>query len=149
MQALVNLILANAYTLMNLHNRAEIACRKASAILTLAGSSSSLSLAYFIWGNILTSKGDWGGAITVWRDGLAVDLAGSDVRGQAEKLHCIAQATVMQHYSSNHLPISDAVYESNCSIKMTTKLPKLLLILINCKHKLPSPASVLLMLCNI
>ena len=110
-QALVNLILANAYTLMNLHNRAEIACRKASAILTLAGSSSSLSLAYFIWGNILTSKGDWGGAITVWRDGLAVDLAGSDVRGQAEKLHCIAQATVMQHYSSNHLPISDAVYE--------------------------------------
>jgi tetratricopeptide (TPR) repeat protein len=110
-QVLVNLILANVYILMNLPNRAEIACRKAIAILTPAGSSSSLSLAYFILGNILTSKGDWGGAITVWRDGLAVDLARSDVRGQAEKLHCIAQATVMQHYSSNHLPISDAVYE--------------------------------------
>lgn len=110
-QVLVNLILANVYTLMNLPNRAEIACRKAIAILTPARSSSSLSLAYFILGNILTSKGDWGGAITVWRDGLAVDLARSDVRGQAEKLHCIAQATVMQHYSSNHLPISDAVYK--------------------------------------
>jgi tetratricopeptide (TPR) repeat protein len=110
-QVLVNLILANVYTLMNLPNRAEIACHKAIAILIPAGSSSSLSLAYFILGNILTTKGDWGGAINVWRDGLAIDLARCDVRGQAEKLHCIAQATVMQHYSSNHFPISDAVYE--------------------------------------
>jgi tetratricopeptide (TPR) repeat protein len=112
-RALVNLVLANAYTLMNLHDRAEATCRAAIAALILSGPNDRLSLAHYILGNVLGSKGDWTAAILTWNDGLAVDKAINNRLGQAEKLQCIAQAIVMQHYYPGGPPIPDAAYKES------------------------------------
>lgn len=110
-QSMPGLELANAYTLMNLHDRAETACRKAINTLTKVGALQSLSLAYFILGNVLSAKGNWAGAIPIWPEGLAIDEACDNRFERAEKLKCIAQATVMQHYKPNGSPIPDTAYE--------------------------------------
>lgn len=109
--ALQGLNLANAYTLMNLPDRAQEFCYTAIKILKQAGPSKNLSLAYFILGNVLSSRGDWAEAITVWREGLRVDEAYQNQFDQAEKLKCMAQGTVMQHHRSDGSPIPDAAYE--------------------------------------
>lgn len=108
--AMQGLNLANTYTLMNLPERAEKVCCNAINTLEKAGYSKSLSLAYFILGNVLSSKGDWAQAIDVWRKGLAVDETCHYRFEQAEKLKCIAQATVMQHHCYGSSPIPDPAY---------------------------------------
>lgn len=110
-RAMLNLALANAYISMNLHDRAEVTCREAIETLRLSGPNERLSLAYYILGNIQASNGDWAVAIATWKDGLAVDKSINNRHGQAEKLQCIAQATVMQHYLPGGLPIPDLAYK--------------------------------------
>lgn len=114
--ALIALSLANTYTIMNLPERAESACRKAISIFQSVGAAENLSLAYYILGNVLTKRGNWSGAIAVWYDGLAVDEARQNQLAQAEKLLLIAQATVMQRYRPNGPPIPEAVYDQSIAL---------------------------------
>ncbi len=109
--ALQGLNLANAYTLMNLPDRAQEFCYAAIKILKQAGPSKNLSLAYFILGNVLSTRGDWTEAISVWREGLRVDETCQNRFDQAEKLKCMAQATVMQHHRPDGSPIPEAAYK--------------------------------------
>ncbi|MDZ8226733.1 tetratricopeptide repeat protein [Nostoc sp. ChiVER01] len=108
--AMQGLNLANIYTLMNLPDRAKKVCCSAIKTFKQAGSSKSLSLAYFILGNVLSSSSDWVKAILVWRKGLEVDEACQYRFEQAEKLKCIAQATVMQHHCAGSSLIPDPAY---------------------------------------
>jgi tetratricopeptide (TPR) repeat protein len=108
--ALLGLSLANMYTLMHLPERAIRACANAINVLTPAGPSERLSLARYILGNVLSSKGEWSVAIQTWKSGLGEDEARHDVISQAQKLQCIAQATVMQYYHPNGPLVSEAVY---------------------------------------
>jgi tetratricopeptide (TPR) repeat protein len=108
--AMQGLNLANTYTFMNLPDRAEKVCSRAIKTLEKAGYSKSLSLAYFILGNVLSSKGDWIQAIDVWRKGLTIDETCKYRFEQAEKLKCIAQATVMQHHLNCSSPVDDTTY---------------------------------------
>lgn len=109
--AMQGLNLANTYTLMNLPERAEKVCCSAIKTLKQAGSSQNLSLGYFILGNVLSSKGDWAKAILVWCEGLEIDEACQYRFEQAEKLKCIAQATVMQYHLADGSLIPDKVYQ--------------------------------------
>lgn len=102
--------LANVYTLMHLPERAEAICQRAIATLKPTYPSKDLSLAYFILGNVLTGQNNWAAAIPVWREGLTVDEAMNNALDQAEKLKCIAQATVMQHYRFRNAPIPETAY---------------------------------------
>jgi tetratricopeptide (TPR) repeat protein len=111
-RAMHGLALANAYTLMNLADRAEAACRRTIDILDPIGATSSLSLAYFILGNVLSSRGNWAEAITIWQAGLTIDETLQNRVDQAEKFKCIAQATVMQHYRPEGFTIPEADYET-------------------------------------
>lgn len=108
--AMQGLNLANTYTLMNLPDRAEKVCCNAINTLEKAGYSKSLSLAYFILGNVLSSKGDWAQAIDVWRKGLSVDETCHYRFEQAEKLKCIGQAIVMQHHLNYASTMNDTAY---------------------------------------
>jgi tetratricopeptide (TPR) repeat protein len=110
-KAMVNLVRSNAYTLMNLHDRAEASCSEAITTLVLSGPSDRLSLAYYILGNILVRRGNWTVAIAIWKDGLAVDEAINSRKNKAEKLQCIAQATVMQFYRPGGPSIPVTAYE--------------------------------------
>ncbi|NEO98691.1 MAG: tetratricopeptide repeat protein [Symploca sp. SIO2E9] len=109
--AMKGLNLANAYILMNLPERAEAVCCRVIKTLKQSGSSKGLSLSYFILGNVISGKGDWAKAIPVWRKGLAVDKANNYQFEQAEKLKCIAQATVMQHHHSGSFSIPEQAYQ--------------------------------------
>ena len=111
-RAMHGLVLANAYTLMNLPDRAETACRRSIALLQPIGNTPSLSLAYFILGNVLSAQGHWAEAIPVWQAGLTIDVALQNRFDQAEKLKCIAQATVMQHHRPGSFTVPDAAYET-------------------------------------
>ncbi|NET02853.1 MAG: tetratricopeptide repeat protein [Sphaerospermopsis sp. SIO1G1] len=108
--AMQGLNLANIYTFMNLPDRAKKVCCNAIKTLEKAGYSKSLSLGYFILGNALSSKGEWEQAIDVWHQGLAVDKTCHYQFEEAEKLKCIAQATVMKHYLNFSSPINDIIY---------------------------------------
>ncbi len=111
MQAMINLNLANTYTLMNLPDRAEVTCRTAIATLSSGRPNANLSLAYFILGNILGAKKEWHAALVTWRDGLAVDETLGDVHRQAEKLQSMAQATVQQHYRGRDSTIPETAFQ--------------------------------------
>jgi len=114
--AMVGLSLANIYTSMHLLDRAESACHSVIATFAPAGPSGRLSLARFILGNVLSSKGDWAAAAAAWREGLAEDEIRKDRTSQAEKLQCIAQATVMQHYRPEGPPVPEAACEEAMSL---------------------------------
>lgn len=118
-RAMHGLALANAYSLMNLPDRAEIACRRTIDLLQPIGATPSLSLTYFILGNVVSAKGNWAEAIPIWQAGLAIDEALQNPVEKAEKLKCIAQATVMQHYRPQGFTIPDAAYET--AIALYTK----------------------------
>jgi CHAT domain-containing protein/tetratricopeptide (TPR) repeat protein len=107
----VGLTLANFYSQMSLHDRAEAACRASIRLLAPAAPNDQLSLAWLILGNARSAAGDWNGAIEAWREGLAVDEALSNPGAQAQKLLGIAQAMVMRHYRSGGPPVPDAAFE--------------------------------------
>jgi hypothetical protein len=109
--ALIRLNQANLYTLMHLPERAEASCRSAIAILSPNGTTTNLSLAYFILGNVLGAQKAWDAALIAWRDGLTVDEALGDAYRQAEKLQLMAQATIQQHYHGRGSIIPDGVYQ--------------------------------------
>jgi tetratricopeptide (TPR) repeat protein len=114
--AIAGLTLANTYTLMHLPDRAKRACRRVIEVLAPAGPSNRLSLARYILGNVISSTGDWTGAIVAWRDGLAEDEARQDRLSQAEKLQNIAQATVMQYYRTGGPPVAESAYQEAMSL---------------------------------
>jgi tetratricopeptide (TPR) repeat protein len=109
-RSMVGLTLTTTYTQMHLPDRAGRVCRQAIETLAPAGASKRLSLARYILGNVLSSAGDWAGALVAWQEGLAEDEARHDQVSLAEKLQCIAQATVMQHYQSGGPPVPETAY---------------------------------------
>lgn len=108
--AMVGLLLANAYLLMRLPDRAMSASQRAIDVLCSAGPSANLSLARYIRGIALTGKGDWAGAIVVWREGLTEDGQRKDWLSMAQKLQCIAQALVMQYSIPGGPPVPEEAY---------------------------------------
>lgn len=113
---LINLNLANTYTLMNLPDRAEAVCRVAISKLAVGGPNANLSLAYFILGNILGAKQSWNETLAAWRRGLAVDETLGNVHNQVEKLQSMGQATVLQHYRGKTSVIPEMAYEEAMSL---------------------------------
>ncbi|KAI9130020.1 tetratricopeptide repeat protein [Acaryochloris sp. CCMEE 5410] len=106
------LALVNAYIHMNLLDRAESICHQTITLLLPIGNSPSLSLAYFILGNVLSAQGQWAEAISRWQTGLTVDVELKNHFDQAEKLKCIAQAMVMQHHKPGGSKVPDVAYET-------------------------------------
>lgn len=108
--------LANLYFQMNQRERARDICREAVAVFRQFDSFDNLSIAYLVLGNVMSGMGDWAGAIVVWREGASVDEARGDLRSQAEKLLCIAQATVMQRYRGPGQAIPQPAYDEAMSL---------------------------------
>jgi tetratricopeptide (TPR) repeat protein len=96
--------------LMRLPDRAIVASQHTIDVLRPVGTNANLSLARYILGTALTSKGNWAGAIVVWREGLVEDEQREDWLSIAQKLQCIAQALVMQHYVPGGPPVPEEAY---------------------------------------